>query len=455
MRRTLIRNASVVTIDPALGDIPDGDILIEGEKIAAVGRNLQADDAETIDAKGMIACPGLINAHIHTWEIGLRGIGANWCGPDYFNILHHNLTNLFDPADNYIANLVGSWSQLDAGTTTIFDWCHNLRTPEMSDASIDGLEESGIRAVFGHGTTKPQPKPGEVPFWETPHPAGEIRRLRTGRLASDDRLVTLAMAILGPDESTYEVTVHDIRLAREYGLIASAHTWGRPPRIVDHGMFRLAADGLLGPDHNITHGNNLADDELKICIDHGVSLTATPSTEMLNASHVPLLGRTLDLGGRVTLGTDVDVYMTGSMLLLMREAFKQQRLLDNFKLRDEGRWPTKRHRTRPRMALEWATIENARALRLDHKIGSLTPGKQADLILVRTGDLGVFPAEDPAHVVVLYAETAQVDTVFVAGEKRKAGGRLLVEPAVLAAKQAELVRSRRRIMQAGNYVYRD
>jgi cytosine/adenosine deaminase-related metal-dependent hydrolase len=453
MARTLIKNATVVTVDPELGDMPGADVLIEGDRIAAVGRGLSAAGAEVIDATGMICMPGLINAHIHTWEIGLRGIGANWCGPDYFNHLHHNMTNLFQPEDNYIANLVGGWSQLEGGTTTIFDWCHNLRSPAMTDASIDGLEESGIRAVFGHGTTKPQPKPGEKPFWETPHPKDEIRRLRTGRLASDDRLVTLAMCILGPDESNYDVTVHDIRLAREYGLISSSHTWGRPPRIVDRGMIRLAADGLLGPDHNITHGNNLGDDELKVCIDAGVSLTATPSTEMLNASHVPLLGRIIDLGGYVTLGTDVDVYMTGSMLLLMREAFKLQRMFDNRKLFDEGCWPTKRHRTRPRMALEWATIDNARALQIDHKIGSIKPGKQADIILVRTDDISVAPAEDPIHIVVLYAETADIDTVFVAGKKQKEGGRLTFDARVLAEKKENLAQSRRRIMEKGKFAY--
>ncbi|MEO8558810.1 MAG: amidohydrolase family protein [Rhodospirillales bacterium] len=453
MARTLIKNACIVTVDSALGDINGGDILIENDRIAAVGRNLQAGDAETIDASGMIAMPGLINAHIHTWEIGLRGIGANWAGGDYFRHLHHNMVDLYQPQDNYIANLMGSLSQINGGTTTIFDWCHNLRTPDQSDASIDGLEESGIRAVFGHGTTKSPPKPGETPFWEIPHPDAEIRRLRTGRLASDDRLVTLAMCILGPDESTYEVTAHDIRLAREYGLITSAHTWGRAPRINDRGMFRLAADGLLGPDHNITHGNNLADDELKVTIDAGVSITATPSTEMLNTSHIALLGRVLDLGGRPSLGTDVDAYMTGSMLALMRDAFQLQRMADNRKLDEQDQWPAKRHRMRPRMVLEWATMENAKALRLDHKIGSLTPGKQADIVLIRKDDIGIFPAEDPIHVIVMYCETADVDTVFVAGKKVKANGKLVYDPALLEKKKQELAQSRQRIFTAGKFVY--
>jgi cytosine/adenosine deaminase-related metal-dependent hydrolase len=141
------------------------------------------------------------------------------------------------------------------------------------------------------------------------------------------------------------------------------------------------------------------------------------------------------------------------MLLLMREAFKLQRMFDNRKLFDEGRWPTKRHRTRPRMALEWATIENARALRMDHKIGTIKPGKQADIILVRTDDISVAPAEDPIHIVVLYAETADIDTVFVAGKKQKEGGRLTFDARVLAEKKENLAQSRRRIMEKGKFAY--
>ncbi|MDM0084256.1 amidohydrolase family protein, partial [Variovorax sp. J31P179] len=220
MKRILIQHANILSMDPAVGDFDDADILIEGDKILAVGPNIEAGDAEVVDGRGRIVTPGLVNAHIHTWEYQLRGIGSDWVGfRDYVANMHGNLATRYGVRDVYLGNLLGSLNQLRNGTTTIVDWCHILRDAEMTDTAIDALEESGVRAVFARGTVKPPERPGEVPYHKKPFPREEIERLRKGRLASDDRLVTLAMAILGPDWGEYDVAAHDIRLAREFGLI--------------------------------------------------------------------------------------------------------------------------------------------------------------------------------------------------------------------------------------------
>jgi len=450
----LIRNGHVMTLDPALGDIEGGDVLIENDRIAAVGRNLPAPaGAEVIDAAGTIVMPGLVNAHIHTWQIGLRGIGADWVSSrDYARNIHSGMAKLYQPEDNYVANLLGALAQLNGGVTTLFDWCHNLRNPEMTDASIDGLEESGIRAVFGHGTSKPPPVPGEKPHWEVPHPREEIARLRKGRLASDDRLVTLAMAILGPDDATYEVTRTNLAMAREFGILSSAHTWGREgKRFTPDGMWRLAKEGLLGPDHNVSHGNNFEDDELHMILDHGCTISATPLTEMLNNDRVALLGRVTVRGALPSLGSDVDPYFNASMLAVTRHAFQHQREIDNRTLAARGAWPAKTpHATTTREALRWTIEGGAKALRLDARIGTLTPGKQADLILVRHDGLTVFPSlpgGDPAHVIVEYAEQADVDTVLVAGNVRKRHGKLLFPEKKMQDMRARLAASRARLMK--------
>lgn len=458
MARTLIRNGWIVTVDNALGDIAGGDVLIEDDRIAAVGRDLAVADATTLDAAGMIVIPGLVNAHIHTWEIGLRGIGADWVGGrDYFATVHGNLAQRYEAEDNHVANLLGALSQIHGGTTTIFDWCHNLRGPDMTDAALDGLEESGIRAVFGHGTAKPLGKEEARPFYEIPQPREEVRRLRTGRLASDDRLVTMALAILGPDWGTYEVAEADIRLAREHGMVNSAHTFGRPgKRMAPDGMYRLEKAGLLGPDHNLVHGNCLEDDELRMIVDAGCSISATVMAEMLNCERPALLGRVENLGGMPSLGTDVDPYFAASMLAEMRRAFLHQRELDNRRLAAEGRYPAEHHATTTRSALRWATIGGARALRLDHRIGSLTPGKQADLVMIRATDLNVFPSVplgDPVHAVVMNAETGNVDTVLIAGKVVKRGGRLTFPASRIDTLKDDLLASRERVMRAGGYVY--
>ncbi|TAK88204.1 MAG: hypothetical protein EPO20_01890 [Betaproteobacteria bacterium] len=459
MALTLIKNATLVTMDPEIGDLEGGDVLVDGQRIAHVGRNVSAPAASLVDGRDRIVIPGLVNAHIHAWEYQLRGIGADWVGfRDYFANIHNNLATRYAARDVYLGDLLGALNQIRGGTTTILDWCHVLRDAEMTDAAIDALEESGLRAVFARGTTKPPTREGGTPYQKIPFPREEIRRLRTGRLASDDRLVTLAMAILGPDWGEYEVAAHDIRLAREYGLLNSAHTYGRKgKRVVEDGMPRLAKEGLLGPDHNIAHGNCFSEDELKIVLDAGCSITATCLTEMLNYEQAAMLGRILQFGAVPSLGTDCDPYFNSSMLWVTRHAFQHQREMDNRSLREAGKWPADQHATHTRDALYWATMGGAKALRLDSKIGSLTPGKQADLAVIDTRGMNIFPAlpgGDPAHAVVMYAETADIESVMVAGRFLKRNGKLVFPAERLKKLNAELLESRQRLMKDGGYVYR-
>ncbi|MPS30146.1 MAG: hypothetical protein E2576_18485 [Alcaligenaceae bacterium] len=457
MSRTLIRNASILSMDPAVGDLARADILIDGDKIAAIGPGLQAAADEMVDGTHRIVMPGLVNAHIHTWEFQLRGIGADWVGSrDYHANLHKKLATYYTARDVYLGNLLGALNQLRNGTTTIVDWCHILRDAEMTDAAIDALEESGIRAVFARGTVKPPEREGAVPYYKQPFPRDEIHRLRTGRLGTDDGLVTLAMAILGPDWGEYDVAVHDIRLAREYGLFNSAHTYGRKgKRVVEDGYPRLAREGLLGPDHNIGHGNCFDDAELKIVLDAGCTITATNLTEMLNYEKPAMLGRLVKHGATPSLGTDCDPYFNSSMLWVMRHAFLHQRELDNRSLFAEGNWPAKtQHSTQTRDAIHWATLGGAKAFGLDKKTGSLSPGKQADLIMIDTRGMNIFPANaggDPAHIVVMYAETSDIENVMVAGRFVKRDGRLAFDAGRLARLTDELLASRLRLFQDGSF----
>lgn len=460
MPRTLIKNANVLSVDPAVGDFADADILIDGDTIVSVGPNLQARADEVVDGRGRIVMPGLVNAHIHTWEFQLRGIGADWVGNrDYHNNMHKNLATRYGVRDVYLGNLLGALNQLRNGTTTIVDWCHILRDAEMTDAAVDALEESGVRAVFARGTVKPPLRPGEVPFEKKPFPREEIHRLRTGRFASDERLVTLAMAILGPDWGEYEVAEHDIRLAREYGLFHSAHAYGRKgKRVVEDGYPRLAAAGLLGPDHNIGHGNGFEDDELRIVLDAGVTITATNVNESLNYEKPAMLGRLVKLGATPSLGTDCDPYFNGSMLRVLHHAFLHQRDLDNRSLFKLGEWPAKtEHSTLTRDAIYWATMGGAKAFGLDRKIGSITPGKQADLIMIDGRGPNIFPAlpgGSAAHAVVMYAETADIENVMVAGKFLKRSGQMAFDGQRLARLNEELLASRLRMFGEGDYQWK-
>jgi cytosine/adenosine deaminase-related metal-dependent hydrolase len=444
---TLIKNGLLVTMDPQVGEFPRGDLLIEDGHIREVAAHIAGPaGAETIDARGMIVMPGLVNAHQHTWQTAIRGIAGDWTLFDYGRHMHAGLATRYTPDDIYIANLVGALNQLNGGTTTLFDWCHNNPTPDHSDRAIDGLEEAGIRAVFGHGTPKPQLGKGGVPTDEYLHPEDEVKRLRHGRLAADDALVTMAMCIRGPDLASYDSTAHDLNLARKYGLIASCHIGGRMPfnRKTPDGVFRLQRDGLLGRQLNVVHANKLSDDELRVLANAGVSFTSTPEVEMQMGHGLPVTGRILALGAHPTIGIDVESTIGGEMLWATRFALQLQRGIDNIAVNQSGR-EIAAISIPARRALEWVTIDGARAIGLDGKIGSLTPGKHADLILIRTNDLNLFPSHDAVETLLFHSHSANVDTVLVAGKPVKRSGKLLYPE--LAPKKVALAESGERLLR--------
>lgn len=421
MMRTLIRGATLVTMDAMLGDLV-GDMLIEGERISAIGHRIEAPGASEVDARGFIVAPGFVNAHMHTWQTALRGVAAEWTLTEYFRRMHAGLATRFTPEDIRIATLVGAWNQLDCGTTTLVDWCHNNPTPQHSDAAVDALEAAGIRAAFFHGLPKPDPKPGSKPFWELPHPRAEVMRL--ARRLEGSGLVSLGMAILGPHYSTLDVAMHDLRLARELGLTASMHQGGGAARTPD-GWERLDSEGLLGPDINIVHGNNLDDARLSRFVDAGMSFSVTPENELTQGHGFPITGRLRKLGANPSLGIDLESGLSGEMFVAARFALGVQRALDHATYRALHDGIADRHEVGCRDALGWITLEGARMLGMADRIGSLAPGKQADFVMIDARRLNMNPVHDPASAIVMQASLANIDSVFVAGVARKRDGRLL------------------------------
>lgn len=452
MKKTLIKCGWLVTQDPATGDFVDGELLIEGNRVAAAGKRLDATHDEIIDASDMIVMPGLINGHIHVWQCGLRGIGSEWMGPDYHANIHANIATKYGPRDNYLGNLVGSLTQIDSGVTTVIDFCHNLKSLEMAEAAIDGLEESGIRAVFAHGTAKPPAAPGETPFTHVPHPRDRIEALRKGRMASDDQRVTLAMAILGPHYGTQEVFEKDVELARELGLFSTSHaTKPNDKCISPRGYLALAKAGLLGPDHNIVHGNYIDDEELRAVADCGATVTATVLVELHGHAPGPLVMRMRALGSMPSIGIDVEPIVTGDMFREMHAALLHARWSVHRDNAAEGKPSLTTMPVRSREALEWATIGNARAMGIDNRVGTLAPGMRADITMLRARDLNIFPVNDPIYTIVEQASPKNVDTVMIDGIVRKRHGKLLFDEALLARRMDEMQASARRAMEEANF----
>lgn len=446
MRRTLIQSATVISMDDAIGDLKTGDVLVEGSRIASVRPSIDigSGEAEIIDGTGHIVIPGLINAHMHTWQTALRGYAANWTLLEYFRRMHAGLATVFRPDDIYIATLVGALNQINCGTTTLVDWCHNNPTPDHTDAAVSGLIASGIRAAFFHGSPKPEPKPGEPHFSEIPHPRREVERLLAGPLADRDGLVTLGLAVLGPHYSTLDVAMHDFRLARELKLIASMHQGGGPAK-TPGGWEKLIDAGLVSAGINIVHGNDLPDDLLDRMVDLGVSFSVTPENEMIQGHGFPITGRLLKRGVRPTIGIDLESVLAGDLFCAARVALSMQRALDNAETRKASGTIPATTTIPVREALRWITTEGARMLGRENQIGSLTPGKLADLVIINASDLNLFPVHDAVATVVMQTSLVNIEAVMIGGAWKKRNGRLLIEG--LESKKELLAQSGRRLVQ--------
>ena len=288
----------------------------------------------------------------------------------------------------------------------------------------------------------PDPKPGQKHFSEVPHPRAEVERLLNTRFKNPG-LVSLGLAILGPHYSTYEVAVHDFLLAREFKLIASMHCAGAAAKTPD-GWERLVQEGLMGNNNNIVHGNNLTEAQLKMMIDLGVTFSLTPETEMTQGHGMAITGRLLELGAAPSLGVDLESSISGDMFSVARFALGTQRALDNAHSKDTQHKLPDTSTIYCKHALEWITIKGAQALNLDDKIGSLTVGKQADLVLISADDLNMSPVHDPISSVVMQTSLANIDTVIIAGETRKEHGRLIYPN--LGELKTQLVQSGKRLM---------
>ena len=438
----LLRSGIVVTQDAAHGVLPAGDVLVEGERIVAIAPRLEAE-AEVVDCSGHIVLPGLINAHMHTWQTALRSVAANWTLLEYFRHVHAGLATVFVPEDIHIATLAGALNQLDHGVTTLVDWAHNNPTPAHTDAGVEALQQSGIRAAFFHGSPKPDPKPGEPHFSEVPHPRAEIERLLKGALSDSDALVTLGMAVLGPHYSTLEVSAHDFALANELGLIASMHQGGGEAK-TPGGWETLMARGLVGPHINIVHGNNLTDEQLKAFVDRGVTFSITPENEMAQGHGHPITGRLRALGSAPSIGVDLESAIGGDMFTVARMALASQRALDNAAERAKSGGIPHTSTVPASEALDWMTTRGAAMLGMGDRIGSLAPGKQADIAVMSLGPLAMWPVHDAVATVVMQGSGARVRDVLVAGQFRKRDGKLLRRD--LAAIRTRLAASGERIL---------
>ena len=421
-KRVLLRGGHVLTMDPVIGDVHAGDVLVEGERIAAVGPGLEVGDAEVVDTTGCVVIPGFVDSHRHTWETVIRGIAPDVSLGGYFDLVLDQLAPAYRPEDVYAGNYLGSLEAIDAGVTTLLDWSHISNTPEHSDEAIRGLRDARLRAVYCYGT----PNTSLADWWYTSELGSpeDIRRVRDQYFSSDDGLITLAMGTRGPGFCTPEVVEHDWALARDVGAPISVHV-GMGPYAGRFAMVSQLDDlGLLGPDTTYIHCNYLSDEEFRLIADTGGKVSIAPSVEMVMGHGTPPTARALAHGLRPSLSIDVVTTVPGDMFTQMRFLFASDRLLAHEAAFAAGSEEEPALLT-SREVLEFATVEGARVCGLEDRTGSLTPGKRADVVVIRCDHSNAYPVVDPVSTVVHQADTRNVDTVLVDGRILKRDGRLV------------------------------
>ncbi len=407
--RLLIKGGTVLTLDPELGDLDGGDVLIENDEIIQVGHGLSAADAEVIDASDMIVMPGFVDSHRHIWEGILRNIGTDVPlegRVSYISFVLRKLAPVYRPEDAYAGNLVSALGAIDAGVTTLLDWSHIQASPAHTDAVVTALQDSGMRAVFAYGF----PWWGK---WEERQPSWFVRAANQ-YFTSKDQLLTLALAAPGPEFTDFEVARDHWKLARETGARLTAHvgvgSYGQDAKVQEMGQA-----GLLGPDTTYIHCTTLNDTEIQMIVDTGGTVSLASPVEMMMGHGMPPIQKFLDRGLAPSLSIDVETNVPSDMFNQMRSVLALQRTLAS----------NGDKRISAPDVLSWATVEGAKANGLESKVGSLKPGKKADLIMLRTDRMNVTPLNDPATAVVAGMDTSNVDTVIIAGRVMKRHGELL------------------------------
>jgi 5-methylthioadenosine/S-adenosylhomocysteine deaminase len=418
--KMLIRGGHVVSVDAAIGNLARGDVLIEDDKIVAVEPSIEAD-AEVVDAEGFIVIPGFVDTHRHTWEAAIRGSAPNATLDDYFVEILDTFAPLYRPEDVYASNLAGALECINAGITTLVDWSHINNTPDHPDAAIRGLQESGIRAQYAYGSANTS----LADYWfesKLSIPGDDVRRIRDTYFSSGDGLLTMALATRGPGFCVDDVVRGEWALARDLGLPITVHV--AMGRLAGRfGMVKQLSDlGLLGPDTTYVHCCYFSDEEWQLVADSGGTISIAAQVETQMGHGWPPVMKALEYGLRPSLSIDVVTTVPGDMFTQMRAAFGSERARMNAVFWEKNEAAT--GLLTAEQVLRMATVDGAYVAGLEDRTGSLTPGKQADVVLIDARALNVAPVIDPVAAVTLSADVSNVDTVIIGGVVRKQNGKL-------------------------------
>src|SRR4051812_16473270 len=462
-RRYLIRGGAVMSMDPQVGDFPQADVLVEGKKILAVGRNLFAGNAEVINARGRIVMPGFIDTHHHQFETALRSYLADGIlindgsnspsgNTTYYEFILNKFAPVYRPQDVYINEVFGGLSQLDDGVTTVLDVSQIHHTPQHSDAAIKALFDTGRRAAFGYFESAGNFGAG-VPGNQYP---SDAPRIKQQWFSSSDQLVHM---IMGGEVYLGDATTQQSwTIGRQLHLQIAAHIlspFGIRPIMDALAAGHGGAGSLgIGPDNLFIHMTGMSDPAWQKVKDVGAQVSLAVPIEMNMRHGMPPILKMQQLGIEPSLSVDVECTLTADFFTQMRSTMNMQRMMVNQMVLQQGdfyppnQWPTPAPGTPPllttRDVLRYATMNGARALRLDGKVGSLTKGKEADILILDAEAINVAPLNQVPGAVVSLMDRSNVETVIVAGKVRKWKGKLL---------DVDLRNLRRQLENSRDYIF--
>ena len=404
----VVRNAFVMTMDDKLGDMAGADVHVRNGAILAVGPGLQAPGAEVIDGADMIALPGFIDTHWHMWGTAARNTAGDTAKMGYFNFAKV-VGSIFTAQDNARGVRLAIAEAIDSGLTTVHNWSHNLVTPEFADAELQAHQQMGHRALFGYGYFG-------IGMRDQTVRVDDLKRVDERWIKTSEGLLTLGVCSRGPENNSIELCRGEWEAARKMGLRISTHMGTSLARVKDRqGVKQLHKAGLLGDDVILVHQTNTVDDDSEILGKTGTHVSLSPYTEMRTGFGFPPMAELEKARVPLSLSVDTSVLAGNCDMFAIMKAIHN---VANAEAKSEFAMPIRR-------VLEMATMGGARALGIADRVGSLTPGKRADMILVRTSDVNMAPFTSPAHMVVQSANPSNVDTVVIDGRIMKRGGRLI------------------------------
>jgi 5-methylthioadenosine/S-adenosylhomocysteine deaminase len=415
-RPVVFRSGLVLTMDDAHTVLSEADVLVEGDRISAVGAGLAVPEGTVeIDARGGIVMPGMVDTHRHLWQTAMRGYGADWTLTQYFVWYYLEWGKSFRPQDIHAGNLLGAVEALDAGVTTTVDWSHGLQTPEHADAAVDALQAVPGRFVLAYGNIQAGP-------WEWSTSAG-FRDFVSRRITPGDDMLgfQLALDVTGdpafPERAAFEV-------ARELGVPVTTHAgvWGATN---DDGIRLIHENGFATPQTIYVHAATLSADSYHRIAATGGSVSVSTESEQSAGQGYPPTWQLRQHDIQVSLSMDTSVWWSGDLFSAMRTTLSADRSREHLEAHAAGQTVT-HSALRAEQVVHWATRGGARALGMDSLIGSLEPGKKADIVLLKNDESpAMTPILNPYGHVVFQAQRGDVHTVMVNGRLLKSEHRLI------------------------------